>query len=138
MIQNLRSVAYYNHALKSSEMKKSVYERELMAMVFAVQKWRHYLLGRKFIVRTDQKSLKFLLEQRMVSPEYQRWMLKLMGFHFEIHYHPGLENKAADSFSKISHPVALLALTVPKVVQLNQLAREVEKDAYLQGIIKEL
>ena len=74
----------------------------------------------------------------MVSPEYQRWMMKLMGFHFEIHYHPGLENKAADSLLRISHPAALLALMVLKVVQLDQLACEVEKDAYLQGIIREL
>ena len=65
-------------------------------------------------------------------------MLKLMGFHFEIHYHPGLENKTADSLSRISQLAALLALTIPKVVQLDQLACEVEKDTYLQGIITEL
>ena len=74
----------------------------------------------------------------MVSPEYQRWMLKLMGFHFEIHYRPGLENKAADSLSRINHSATLFALTIPKVVQLDQLAQEVEEDAYLQGIIREL
>ena len=62
-MQNHRPVAYFSHALKLLERKKSVYERELMAMVFVDQKWRHYLLGRKFIVRIDQKSLKFLLEQ---------------------------------------------------------------------------
>ena len=52
---------------------ESVYERELMAVVLAVKKWRHYLLGKKFIIRTDQRSLKFLNEQRLMSEEQFMW-----------------------------------------------------------------
>lgn len=55
-----------SRTLSERAQKKSVYERELMAIVVAIQKWRPYLLGRHFQVLTDQKSLKFLTEQRVI------------------------------------------------------------------------
>ena len=60
--------------------------------MFVIQRWRHYLLGKKFIVRTYQKSLKFLLEQREVKLEYQRWLHKLLGYEFVSEYKPRIEN----------------------------------------------
>ena len=93
-----------------------MYERELMAMVFAMRKWRHYLIGRKFVIRTDQRSLKFLMEQRELSSECQKWVMKLMGYDCEIQYRPGLENRAADALSHLQSSVSLLTLIVPRVV----------------------
>lgn len=55
-MKNQRPIAYFIQALTERQRHKSIYERELMAIFFAIQKWRHYLLGRKFLVRTDQKS----------------------------------------------------------------------------------
>jgi hypothetical protein len=57
LMQDKRPVAYYSKALGVKNLAKSAYEKELMAVVLAIQHWRPYLLGRKFIVSTDQKSL---------------------------------------------------------------------------------
>lgn len=97
--QRGKPIAFYSHAIVGRARYKSVYERELMAIILAIQKWCHYLLGGYFVVRTDQKSLKCLFEQHIMAMEYQQWITKLMGSDFELQYKPRLENKAADALS---------------------------------------
>jgi len=65
LMQEGRPITYISQKLSNTTQRKSVYERELMAIVLATQKWRHYLLGQRFTVFTDLKSLKFLLEQKV-------------------------------------------------------------------------
>lgn len=109
-----------------------------MAIVFSIQKWCHYLLGRRFVLKTDQKSLKFLLEQREINMEYQRWLTKLLGFDFYIQYRPGLDNKAADALSRKEVSPELSAISGLAIIQLEEISGEVDKDPELQILIKEL
>ena len=83
-----------------------------MAIVKAIHKWRIYLLSRKFLISTDHHSLKYLLEQWITTPDQQKWIVKLMGFDYEIEYKQGNENKAADALSRL--PRDLLAVSCPK------------------------
>lgn len=139
LMHRQKQIAYFSQVLSERQQLKSVYERELMAIVFAIQKWRHYLLGRKFIVRTDQKSLKFLLEQREINMEHhQRWLSKLLGFDFDIHYKPGLENKAADALSRKDAALELSALTISTAIQFQDIKKEVAQDEMLKKLVQEL
>lgn len=78
----------------------SVYDRELLALIFAVTKWSHYLLGNHFVVKTDKKALKHLLEQQVHTNFQVAGISKLMTFDFIIEYKKGFENKAADALSR--------------------------------------
>jgi hypothetical protein len=62
LMQNSRPIAYLSKALKGRALLMSTYEIELLALVTAIQKWRPYLLGQSFVVKTDQQSFKFLVE----------------------------------------------------------------------------
>lgn len=71
-----------------------------MALVMDIQHWRPYLLGRKFLVHTDQRSLHYLLEQRITTQNQQNWIVKLLGYDFEIVYKSGVTNKVVDDLSR--------------------------------------
>ena len=138
LMQSHRPVAYFSQILSAREWQKSIYERELMAIVLAVQKWHHYLLGRHFIVWTDQSSLKFLLEQRVGNESYQKCVAKLLGYDFEIQFWPGLENKAADALSHIPISMQLAALIVPSRLDTSLISSQVEADPHLAKIRQRL
>ena len=101
LLQEQHPIAFFSKALGPRASTKSIYEKELMAIVFAIIKWKHYLLGRKIIVKTDQRSLKFIQEQREIGTDYQKWVLKLMGYDFDILFNPGASYKVVDAFSCI-------------------------------------
>ncbi|RVX01249.1 Transposon Ty3-G Gag-Pol polyprotein [Vitis vinifera] len=71
----------------------------MLAIVEAIRMWRPYLFRRKFFVQTDQRSLKYFLDQCVATPEQQKWLAKLMGYDYEIIYRPDSENSVADALS---------------------------------------
>lgn len=75
----------------------STYAKEMLAIVEAIWVWRRYLLGKKFYIQTDQRSLKYFLEQRVATPEQQKWVVKLMGYDYKILYKPNRENSTVDA-----------------------------------------
>ena len=100
-----------------------------MAIVLSVHQWRSYLLGWRFRIRTDHKSLKYLLEQRILTMDQQRWLVKLMGYDYEIKYRPGRENLAANALSRLHGE--LTAITCPRPTWLAMVRHEAHNDPLL-------
>ncbi|CAA7051508.1 unnamed protein product [Microthlaspi erraticum] len=66
--QQGRPIAYMSRSLGVAKRSWSTYAREMLAIVIAIRTWRPYLLGRRFIIQSDQRSLRFMLEQRILTP----------------------------------------------------------------------
>ena len=99
LMQNHHPIAFISRVLNIQQQSLSTYEKELLAVVFAVQKWRHYLLNSHFIIRIDHRSLQYILSQRLTTSFQQKWLVKLMEFNFTIEFKQGRENLVADALS---------------------------------------
>ncbi|XP_072066694.1 uncharacterized protein [Arachis hypogaea] len=126
-------IAYFSKKLGAQLSQASAYVRELYAVTQAVAKWRHYLLGRKFLIRTDHQGLRELTTQVILTPEQQHYLSKLLGYEFEIEYRPGKFNKVADALSRLGddeHHTQLQAFTavqsnlLPTLLQANNESEE--------------
>lgn len=95
-----RVVAYYNRVFSKSERNYCVTRRELLAVVDAVRSFYHYLYGRKFIIRTDHVSLRWLMSFRNLEGQLARWLERLEQYDFDVRYRGGKAHGNADSLSR--------------------------------------
>jgi hypothetical protein len=99
-MQEGRPLAFTNKQLSKRNLGKSIYKKEMLAIMHVVDLWRPYLLEQRFQIKTDHQSLKYFLEQRISSPEQQKWVTKLFGYDYEIIYKKGKDNVVADALSR--------------------------------------
>ncbi|CAL1408206.1 unnamed protein product [Linum trigynum] len=79
LTQNGHLIAYMSCLLGPKKESWSTYQKEMLAVVIAVQQWRPYLLGRTFHIFTDQQSLRHLLEQQITTSDQHKWVAKTYG-----------------------------------------------------------
>jgi hypothetical protein len=99
LMQEGRPLAFTSKKLSERNMGKSIYEKEMLAILHVVDLWHPYILGQCFQIKTDHQSLKYFLEQCISSPEQQKWVTKLFGYDYEIIYKKGKDNVVADALS---------------------------------------
>ena len=94
-------IHYACRTLDEAQKNYTIIEKELLEIVFALEKFRSYLLGSKVIIYTNHSALKHLLSKRELKPMLIRWILLLQEFYLEIRDKKGFENGVADHLSRI-------------------------------------
>mgnify|MGYP002347081212 CR=1 FL=1 len=100
-------VSYWSRGVKPNEKKYTVREKECLAIVDSMNFYRHFLLGREFIIRTDHFSLTYLISQQK-TPQHRiaRWIDTLAEYNFCIKHLSGSKHTVADGLSRIPRPTA--------------------------------
>ena len=101
--QNGKPVAFFSRTLSPTERRHPAIEKEACAIIEAIRKWRHYLIGNHFKLITDQRSVAFMYDQhssKIKKDKILRWRLELSSFRYDVVYRPGALNLAADALSR--------------------------------------
>ncbi|GBN05090.1 Retrovirus-related Pol polyprotein from transposon 297 [Araneus ventricosus] len=93
-------IAYFSKSLGKPERNYCVTRKELLAIVKSIEHFHHYLYGRKFLLRTDHASLRWLLNFREPEGQIARWIQRLQEYDFEIQHRKGTSHGNADALSR--------------------------------------
>lgn len=111
LLQNLdgqeRVIEYMSQRLSPTQMNYSVTEKECLALVLAIEKWRSYIEGAKFSVITDHASLKWLYNLKDPSGRLARWALRLLPYDFTILHRKGVNHVVPDALSRCVETIDL-------------------------------
>ena len=94
-------IGYGSKALTKEERNYCVTRRELLAVVHFIEHYKYYLYGKRFLLRTDHSSLRWMLGQKEPSDQLARWIQRMACYHFDIEHRPGKKHSNADAMSRI-------------------------------------
>jgi hypothetical protein len=101
--QNGLVVCFESRKLKEHEKLYAIHDLELEAIVHALKKWRNYLMGKRFELRTDHNGMRYLFDQPTLNARQSRWLEFLCEYDFDIKNIKGRENKVVDALNKRVH-----------------------------------
>jgi len=139
LLHDKHPVVFFSRPIAPRHRSPAAYKRDLIGLVHAIRHWRPYLWGRRFLVRTDHYSLKFLLDQSLATIPQHHWVGKLLGFDFSVEYKPGATNVVADAHSRRdTDEGSILAISGPRFDFIDRLRQAQDVDPALVALRDEI
>jgi len=140
LMQNNKPIAYFSKQFTPKLQRASTYTRELHAIMAAVDKWRQYLLGHKFVILTDHRSLQDLMTQVIQTPEQHYYLAKLLGYDYQIKFKRGHSNVVADALSRVPQASEglCLILHIPQFDFMQQLLQSLQTNTEFQEKLRSI
>jgi hypothetical protein len=138
LMQAGHPVAYYSKALSVNNRKLSIYEKEFLAIMMALDKWKPYLVRGPFVIKTDHQSLCHLDDQVLHTELQKKAFTRLVGLNFSFQYKKGAENKVADALSRVGHAFSLYAVSAGVPLWMQEVLNSYAVDPKAQLLLQEL
>jgi hypothetical protein len=138
LMQKNRHISYLSKALSAKNQNLSIYDKEILAQIMVVEKWRSYLQRAEFIIKIGHKALSFLENRVLHSGLQRKAIARLMGMHFKIVYKKGKENLAVDVVSRVGHYRALQAVSKVKSLWIQEVINSYITDEEAQQLMAQL
>jgi hypothetical protein len=124
--------------LKEHEKNYATHDLELAAVVHALRKWRHYLMGKKFELRTDHNGLKYLFDQPTLNSRQIRWLEFLCEYDFDIRHIKGKVNKVVDALSRKVHELHATTISMYRTEIKDRILEAANADLQYKRLVAKL
>lgn len=139
LMQQGHPIAFLSQALGQKHLGLSTYEKELIALLLVIEKWRHYLQPIHFVITTNHFNLNYFRDQRVTTSLQHKGLTKLLGLSYEIRYRKGSENVAVDALSRrFEKEVDCQAMTLVQPAWVQEVLNSYEGDSEVSKVLSSL
>jgi hypothetical protein len=138
LIQDGFVICYESRKLKDHEKNYATHDLELAAIVHALKKWRHYLMGKGFEPRTDHNGLKYLFDQPTLNARQSRWLDFLCEYDFDIKHIKGKDNKVVDALNKRVHELHAMTIIMYQTDIKGRLLEDANENLQYMELVEKL
>jgi hypothetical protein len=113
LMQEGHVIAYASRRFRKHDLNHPTQDLEQAIVVHVLKIWRNYIMGTKYQVYIDHKSLKYIFTWKDLNRRQRCWLELIKDYDLEIHYHPGKANLVADALSQKEHVHAAIVTQLP-------------------------
>jgi hypothetical protein len=136
--QNGFVICYESSKLKENKKIYATHDLELAAIVHTLRKWRHYLMGRRFELRTDHNGLKYLFDQPTLNVRQSRWLEFLCEYDFDTKHIKGKEIKVSDALSRKVHNLHASTISMYRIDIKDSILEAANADLQCRDLVANL
>jgi hypothetical protein len=136
--QNGFVICYKSIKLKKHERNYETHDFELATIVHALKKWRHYLMGRRFELRTDHNGLKYLFDHPTFNARHSRWLEFLCEYDIDIKHIKGKKNKVVDALSRRVHELHATTIIMYQTDIKGRISEAINTDLQYRDFVAKL
>jgi hypothetical protein len=101
LVKNKHPIDFERIKLRGIDLLYTIYDKDMLSVMHALEKFRKYLVGAKFVVKIYHNNLKYFLAQKDLNERKQKWVSKIQAYDFDIEFIKGKNNVVVDSLSRI-------------------------------------
>jgi hypothetical protein len=138
LMQKGRPISFFSKAIGPKAAALSTYDKEALAIIESLKKWKHYFAATSLIIRTDQQSLKIIQEQKLTEGVQHKLLIKLLGYNYTVEYKKGKENTVADALSRVKYHLSALFSSAVLPAWIAEVVASYDTDERCKKLLTEL
>jgi transposase InsO family protein len=137
-MQKGQPISFFSKTIGPKAAAMSTYDKEALAILEALKKWEHYFAASSLIIKTDQQSLKYIQEQKIIDGIQHKLLVKLLGYNYTTKHKKGRENRVADALSRVKYHLAAIFSSSVTPHWITQVVQSYSNDATCKDILSQL